>query len=125
MSALASLNRYYKTFLFPCASPSSIFLTPLLLLRRLRLPISLLSGSLFPSPSNMCQGDTGRQQLDLYGRAYNAVMEKVAADYSSQKTGDKQFTVVYQPAVTDLNITYLGESYLSGLDCFHPAIVGG
>jgi len=75
-------------------------------------------------PCLLKNGDPGRVWMDANVPLYNAAMQRVATDFSSQKTGDKNFTVVFQPGISAFNITYFGENFLSGLDCFHPALPG-
>eukprot|EP01125_Pyxidicula_operculata_P000457 TRINITY_DN10487_c0_g1_i1.p1 TRINITY_DN10487_c0_g1~~TRINITY_DN10487_c0_g1_i1.p1 ORF type:complete len:358 (+),score=63.39 TRINITY_DN10487_c0_g1_i1:42-1115(+) len=68
----------------------------------------------------LAHGDSGRASMDAGSYAYNLASAKVAAQFSSQVTGNKTFTAVYQPGVSGYNISYFGENYLSALDCFHP-----
>jgi len=75
-------------------------------------------------PCLLENGDAGRLHMDQHTVLYNQVIEKLATEFSSQVTGNPNFTVVAQPGLSGFNITYFGENFLSALDCFHPGLPG-
>eukprot|EP01116_Phalansterium_solitarium_P015453 TRINITY_DN3417_c0_g1_i1.p1 TRINITY_DN3417_c0_g1~~TRINITY_DN3417_c0_g1_i1.p1 ORF type:complete len:385 (+),score=79.76 TRINITY_DN3417_c0_g1_i1:102-1157(+) len=58
--------------------------------------------------------------MDMHSVWFNAITEKVAAEYAA--LGDPHFTTVAQPGVSGFDIPFFGEHYLSTLDCFHPSL---
>jgi len=71
-------------------------------------------------PCLIAHGDSGRQTMDNNAMAYNSISQVLAQKYSSQNTGNSNFTVVVQPGLSGYNISLWGETVLSDLDCFHP-----
>jgi len=58
--------------------------------------------------------------MDLRSMQFNAIMVKLAAEFSSKN--NPGFTVTVQPGLSGIPIAKYGESYLSSLDCFHPSL---
>jgi len=63
-----------------------------------------------------------RQAMDDHSVAFNEVIQRLADEFSTATTGNKNFTVVAQPGLSGLPIDTLGSGFLSTLDCFHPNV---
>lgn len=51
--------------------------------------------------------------MDDMSVAYNRVIEQVASEFTSQATGDDQFTVSVQTGLSGIDLAQMGGSFLS------------
>jgi hypothetical protein len=60
-----------------------------------------------------------RQEMDILATEYNQKLEQIALEY--QKENYTDFTVVYDPGLSMLDVSNGTLDIISGADCFHPS----